>query len=491
MGDFDSIYIEGAWRAARGSESIPIINPFTEARIDVVRAASAEDIDDMVQSSYRAMRTGPWSRYSLDERIAVVERIKTGLMARRDDLIEKAVLTLGQPLSRARQVSRPEAPIDNAIRTIRGLALEFRREDPTGVALISRRPVGVVAVICPYNAPTLMELLKTIPALLAGCAVVLKPDPQTPYAARILAEVADEAGLPPGVLNVAFGGGPTGDALVRHPLVRLVTFTGSSATGSIIASACSTDFKRTVLELGGKSALIMLEDADFDAAIAAADVGNFRNAGQACIGLSRILVPRARYTEVVDRLAARAQAYVLGNPFDEATTMGPVVSKRQQERIFGLIDTARNEGGRIVTGGKRPEHLPTGWFVEPTVVADVGPSATIAQMEVFGPVATVIPFDGEAHAVAIANDSQYGLSGSVFSSDPDRALAIARQIDTGTVGINCYGHTEAIPFGGVKRSGIGREHGPEGFDAFLEYASYTLELGAGAVTAAAPPARPS
>ena len=487
MSDFDVIYVDGKWRSANGTESIAVIGPYTEELVTTVRGSSPEDIDDAVRSAWTALRVGPWGQTSLAERCAVVSRIRDGLLGRREELIQRAVETLGQPLSRARQVSGGLGPrIDRAIETVNTLQFEWRREDETGVAIISRRPVGVVAAICPWNAPTLMELNKAIPALLAGCSVVLKPDPQTPYAARILAEVASEAGLPPGVLNVVFGGGATGDALVRHPLVSMVSFTGSAPTGSIIGAACGRDFKRMVLELGGKSAAIILDDADLDIALAAADTGNFRNAGQACIGLTRVLAPRGKYSQVVDALADRARAYVLGDPLDERTTMGPVVSERQRDRVLGIVEGAQAAGARVVTGGKRPENQTHGWFVEPTVVADVDNSAAIAQEELFGPVATVIPYDDEEHAVAIANDSNYGLHGAVFSSDAEHALRVARRVQSGTMGVNCYGHTETSPFGGIKASGIGREHGPEGFDAFLELMTYTLEVGAGSVTAAAP-----
>lgn len=486
MNDFNAIHVDGEWRAARGTAELAVISPYTEQLLGHVREASEADVDSAVRSAHAAL--SGWSQTPLAERCTVIERIKTGMAARRDELIEKAVTTLGQPISRARQVSRVDSPIERAIGSIGEMDLEFRRDDSSGSALIQRRPVGVVASICPWNAPTLTEVSKTIPAMLAGCPVVLKPDPQTPFAARVLAEVADEAGLPPGVLNVVFGGGRTGEALVRHPLVRMVTFTGSAATGSAIGSICGRDFKRMVLELGGKSALVVLDDADLDAAIAAADAGNYRNAGQACIGLTRIVAPRRLYAEVVDRLVERARAYVLGDPMLDTTSMGPLVRERQRDRVLGLIEAARAEGARVATGGGRPKDQPRGWFVEPTVIADVDSAATIAQEELFGPVATVIPYDSEAQAIAIANDSRYGLHGAVFSGDPDRALAVARQIESGTLGINCFGLTETAPFGGVKCSGIGREHGPEGISAFLEYTSYALSIGAGAVTSYARPA---
>jgi aldehyde dehydrogenase (NAD+) len=483
MNEFDSLFVAGAWREVRGRERQNVINPYTETAVTAIRQASAEDVDDAVRAAAHTLHEGTWGGLPLEERCAVVTRIKAGLSARRDELIEWAVLTLGQPISRARQVSRIDSAIDSAIAAIQQLELEYRRISESGEALVVRRPVGVVAAICPWNAPTLTEVIKTISPLLAGCPVVLKPDPQTPYAALVLAEVAHEAGLPAGALNIVYGASATGEALVRHPLVRAVTFTGSTATGARIGSICGETFKRTVLELGGKSALIILDDADLDAAIAAADAGNFRNNGQACIGLTRILAPRRLHDDVVDALVARAEGYVLGDPRDDSTTMGPLATQRQRERVLGLIDSARADGARIATGGGRPEDQPHGWFVEPTVVTGVKNSSRIAQEEVFGPVATVLSYANENEAIAMANDSKYGLHGAVFAGDPDHALRVARRIESGTVGINCFGLTEFAPFGGVKGSGIGREMGPESFDAFLEYGSYTLAVGVGAVTA--------
>ena len=241
MSDFDSIFVGGHWRAARGTDELPVIGPYTEKLVTTVRGASAQDVDDAVRSAHAALRTGPWSEASLEERCAVVERIRDGMLARKEELIDRAVATLGQPISRARQVSSIGSRIDREIKTIKEIPLESQRDDDSGRTLVSRKPAGVVAGICPFNAPTMMEIKKSVPALLAGCTVVLKSDPQTPYASRILAEVAAEAGLPPGVLNVVFGGAPTGDALVRHPLVNTVTFTGSAPTGAAIGAAVRAD----------------------------------------------------------------------------------------------------------------------------------------------------------------------------------------------------------------------------------------------------------
>lgn len=483
MDDVSACYIAGSWQPTRGQDELTVTNPFTEEKVGTVRVGGAGDVNAAVDAGHEAWRSGVWSEVTLEERCAVIERMRAGLAARRADLIERAVTTLGQAISRARVVSNVDAPIFQAMDSIRAFTREIHRENRWGEALIVRKPIGVVAAICPWNAPTRTEIQKTIPALLSGCSVVLKPDPQTPYASGILAEVAAEAGLPAGVLNIVQGGAATGCALVRHPLISLVSFTGSSATGSSIGGVCGQELKPMVLELGGKSAMIILDDADLDTAIQTAEAANFGNAGQACIGLTRILVPRRLYAEVVDRLVERARAQVLGDPFEETTTMGPVVSRTQRDRIMQRLLQARAGGAKIATGGGRPTNLPRGWFVEPTVVVDADPSSPIAQEEIFGPVATVIPFDDEAHAVAIANNSSYGLHGAVFGKDVDRALSIARRLETGTVAINCYGLMGGAPFGGVKKSGYGREYGPEGFEAYHTMVAYALRLGDGSTPA--------
>jgi betaine-aldehyde dehydrogenase len=281
--------------------------------------------------------------------------------------------------------------------------------------------------------------------------------------------------VPPGVLNLVLGDGGTGDELVRHPLVNKVAFTGSSATGSRIWSAVADKFSRLQLELGGKSAALVLDDADLSEAAPFLSMGIFNFSGQQCTATSRILAPRSRYDEVVDALVIAAKSHVLGDPFDAATTLGPLVAKRQQDRVLDFIESGKTEGARVATGGGRPADVPTGWFIEPTVFADVDNSMRIAREEIFGPVVSIIAYDTDADAVAIANASEYGLGGAVYSRDPGRALAVARQVESGYISVNRYGIGARVPFGGVKRSGIGRESGVEGYDSFLEYIAHPLQ----------------
>ena len=318
------------------------------------------------------------------------------------------------------------------------------------------------------------ELKKIVPAILAGCSVVLKPSPESPIAGALLMDLCRDAGVPDGIVGLVTGGADVGEALVVHPDVRKIAFTGSTATGARIAALAAPRFARLQLELGGKSAAIVLPDADVDLVARSLHAFGFGNSGQICAALTRVVVPRARQSEVVEALVAAAARHVVGDPMDETTTMGPLVSRRAQSKALGLVRTALDEGATLATGGGVPAHLTTGFYVAPTVLSDVDPGATVAQEEVFGPVLAVIPYDTEDDAVRIANDSRYGLHGAVFGADDDHALAVARRIDTGTCAINSFDVPLSAPFGGVKDSGVGRENGVEGYDSYLEYRSYKL-----------------
>jgi aldehyde dehydrogenase (NAD+) len=334
----------------------------------------------------------------------------------------------------------------------------------------------VVAAIPPWNYPHGLAAFKVAPALAAGCTVVLKAAPETALDAMVFGEAAMQAGLPPGVLNVIAGGANAGAHLVAHPDVDRVAFTGSTEVGRAIGETCGRLLRPVTLELGGKSAAIVLEDADLDATMRGLRTASFANAGQICYQNSRILAPRSRYTEVVEVLAALADALRVGDPLDPATEIGPLVSARQRERVLNYIDIGKANGARLVAGGAIPKEQLRGWFVSPTVFADVDNTDRIAREEIFGPVVTVIPYDSEAEAIVIANDSEFGLGGSVWSSDPDRATDVARQVATGTIGINGYQLDVAAPYGGVKGSGIGRELGPEGLATYQNLKSiYQLQ----------------
>jgi aldehyde dehydrogenase (NAD+) len=404
----------------------------------------------------------------------MVRGIQDRLMARTDEIAHLTTSSMGSPYVSARSLGMSVELISMYVEMARRLNWEYLRMDDTGDTLIVRRPVGIVAGIVPWNAPVRSEIKKVIPALLAGCTVVLKPAPETPFGAAVLAEICSEAGVPPGVVNLVPGDSSTGDLLVRHPLVRKVAFTGSSATGSKIWAAAADQFKRLQLELGGKSAAILLEDIDLASVVPWLNNGIFSAGGQQCTATSRVLVPRSRYDEVVDAMAEAAHSHVMGDPFDPATTLGPLVAQRQQTRVLSYIEVGNAEGAKLVTGGARPRSQPRGWFVEPTVFANVENSMRIAREEIFGPVVSIISYENEAEAIRLANDSEYGLGGAVHSADPFHALEVARQIDSGYIAVNRYGIPTSAPFGGVKRSGIGREHGAEGFDSFLEYVSHPL-----------------
>lgn len=474
MYERNDVFIDGEWQRSSGKDVLEVINPTTEGVFGTVRAASDDDVDHAVRSADRALRSGPWPKMTLEERCDIVMRIKAGLLARTEEIAFLAASTLGQVYRAATGLGGAAGLLDMYVASSKQVSFEYLRTDASGTALITRKPVGVVAAITPWNTPLRSEIKKAIPAILAGCTVVVKSSERTPFAGAIFAEVAAAAGLPDGVINLIFGGPETGAALVEHPLVRKVTFTGSSATGARIGEHCGRTFKRMQLELGGKSPAVVLEDADVDATLPWLDVGNYYGTGQMCVALSRVIVPRSRYDEIVDRMTQQAKEYRLGDPLDERTTMGPLVAERQRTRVLDYIAIARADGAEVVVGGGRPAYLDHGWYVEPTVLRGVENTMRIAQEEVFGPVASVIAYDTEAEAIRIANSSAYGLHGAVFAGSPERALEVARQIDTGSVGINRFGVNVSAPFGGVKNSGVGREHGPEGYDSYLEYVPYML-----------------
>ncbi|WP_157521560.1 aldehyde dehydrogenase, partial [Mycobacterium sp. ACS4331] len=335
-----------------------------------------------------------------------------------------------------------------------------------GHTIVTHEAIGVVAAITPWNYPQALAAFKLAPALAAGCTVVLKPAQETALDAMVFGEAAAAAGLPEGVLNIVPGGLVTGEHLVSHPGVDKVSFTGSTVAGRAIGEVCGRLLRPVTLELGGKSAAIILDDADLDVTLKGLRTQSFANNGQTCYLNSRILAPRSRYDEIVAALADLASGMTVGDPLDPATEIGPVVSERQRQRILGYIEAGIADGAKLVAGGSIPKGQPRGWFIEPTVFADVDNRHRIAQEEIFGPVLAVIPYDGDEQAVALANDSEYGLGGTVWSTDVDRATGVARAVRTGTIGVNAYNLDIAAPFGGVKSSGLGRELGPEGLAAF-------------------------
>jgi betaine-aldehyde dehydrogenase len=474
---YDKLFIGGDFVAPSGTETIDVINASTEELAGRAPEASRSDIDKAVAAARTAFESGPWSKSSPLERADLLQRLSKAIQARYQEFAEIISTETGCPVTSSimTQVFSSTMVMDYYA----GLAGEFpfeeQRQGVLSPVLVRQEPVGVVGAIVPWNVPLFVTALKLSPALAAGCTVVLKPSPETALDAYLLAEVAQEVGLPAGVLNIVAAGREVSEHLVTHPGVDKISFTGSGAVGRHIAALCAQDLRRVTLELGGKSAAVVLEDADLETSLGHVVNNGLMNNGQACIAQTRILAPRSRYQEVVDALAAKVGALKVGSALDTTTEIGPLVANRQRERVLGYIEKGKSEGARVVTGGGRPADLKRGWFVSPTVFADVDNKMTIAQEEIFGPVLSVIAYDGPDDAVKIANDTTYGLSGAVYGDDLAQATDIARRLRTGTVAVNNMSPMDfAAPFGGFKQSGLGRELGPEGLQAFLEYKTITL-----------------
>ena len=479
---YDQIVIGGSLAPSSATEVIEIISPATEELIATVPDATSADIDRAVAAARRAFDLGPWPRMRPSERAEVLARVSARLAERAEELAELITAEMGAALAitKAAQITSPIAILDYYV----GLASDYAFEEirpglTVEEVLVTKEPVGVVGAIAPWNVPLFMSISKLAPSLLAGCTVVYKPAPETPLDAYLLAEIFTECGLPEGVLSVVPAGRVAAEHLVTHPDVDKISFTGSTVAGRRIAELCGAQLKRCTLELGGKSAAIILDDADVAAMVPRIVPLALLNAGQICVAQTRILAPRSRYDEVVDALCQNiADAWSVGDPLDPATRIGPLVAERQRTRVEGYVAKGIAEGARLALGGTRPAELSRGGYVEPTVFADVDNRMTIAQEEIFGPVISVIPYEDDDDAVAIANDSDYGLCGSVFSADNDRGLGVARRVRTGTYMVNSWRSFDiGAPFGGYKQSGLGRELGPEGLEGFLEIKSIALPKG--------------
>jgi betaine-aldehyde dehydrogenase len=479
--DYDRLFIGGDWVAPEGTDTIAVISPSTEEVVARVPDGTEADIDKAVAAARTAFDRGPWPRMSPAERGAILAAVGAQVMAEMNEMAEIITSEMGSPISFSTmgQVLAPSMIFSYYAELASTFAFDELR---TGLLnpnmLVSKEPVGVVGAIAPWNVPLFIAAAKLAPSLAAGCTVVYKPAPETPFDTFRLAEIFADAGLPKGVLSVIPAGREVGEHLVTHPGVDKISFTGSGVGGKRIGGLCGERLKRCTLELGGKSAAIILDDADIASTIPTLLPNAIMNNGQACIAQTRILAPRARYDEVVDALVASVAALAVGDPLDPATEVGPVVAERQRARIEGYLQSGREEGATVAVGGGRPSGFGKGWYVEPTVFSHVDNKMKIAQEEIFGPVLVVIPYDGDEQAVDIANDSQYGLCGSVWTNDNDRGLGVARQVRTGTYMVNGTVPIDfATPFGGYKESGIGREFGPEGLESFLEKKSIALPAG--------------
>jgi aldehyde dehydrogenase (NAD+) len=476
---YDKFFIGGKWIEPAGRETIDVVSPATLELVGRVPDATFADMDRAVAAAREAFDLGPWPRMSPDERADIMASISASIMGQMDDFATLITNENGAPFSFSQmgQVYAATAVLDTYVGIARSYQFEQVRQGMMGQVIVRREPVGVAAGIIPWNVPLFITMLKMGPAMAAGATMVLKPAPETPLDGFALAEVLEQSGLPEGVINIVPAGREVGEHLVRHPDVDKVAFTGSTAAGRKIGAICGEQLKRATLELGGKSAAIICDDADLDAVLPTLMPFALMNNGQACVAQTRILAPRARYDEVKDALAEAVGNFKVGDPLDPTTECGPLVAERQRDRVEGYIEKGKAEGATVVVGGGRPAGFDTGWYVEPTLFADVDNSMTIAQEEIFGPVLSLIPYDGDDEAVTIANDSDYGLSGSVYTNDIPRGIDIARRVRTGTYAVNNLGMDFGAPFGGFKASGVGRELGPEGLEAYLEDKSILLPGG--------------
>jgi len=459
-------YIDGRWVDGESGELIDVVDPSTEQVVGQVPAGTAAEVDRAARAARAAFET--WSRTSREERLGYLEAIVAQMEARSQEIADAVSLEMGAPadISMAIQYGLPLKTFQVAAELLPGYEFEYELNGAT----IVREPIGVVAAITPWNFPLHQVALKVAPALATGCTVVLKPSEIAPLSTVVFVDILDSVGLPAGVVNLVQGLGPeVGEAMAAHPEVDMVSFTGSSRAGRRVAELAAQTVKRVALELGGKSANIITADADLEAAVAAG-VGNcYFNAGQTCNALTRMLVPRERLSEVEEIAKRAAEEFRVGAPREAGATLGPIVSERQRENVRRLIETGVAEGAKLVTGGvEAPEGRDTGYFVRPTVFSEVTPEMTIAREEIFGPVLSILPYDSEEEAIAIANDSPYGLGGGVWAGSEERAREIAKRMRTGQVYLNGSGLNFHAPFGGYKQSGNGREWGPFGFEEYLE-----------------------
>lgn len=466
---YDKLFIGGSWVEPSSDAVIDVVSPITEEVIASVPEAREADVDRAVAAARKAFDEGPWPRMTPAERAEILVRVGDEVKKRIPAMAEAFTLELGGPAAISTLFHQNAVDMwDDAATFHERFVFEEERTWKDGRGKVVREPIGVVAVVVPWNGPVATASLKISPALAAGCTVILKPAPEGPVTTMMLAEALEAAGLPEGVISVLPAGREVGDYLVGHPDVDKISFTGSTVAGRTVMTRAAEKIKRVTLELGGKSAAIIADDIELDSFLPGMVFGGIGHSGQVCAALTRVLVPRDRQDEVVAAIEEVMKSVKVGDPRDPDTFIGPLAAQRQQKRVLEYIEVGKGEGARLVVGGGRPAHLDRGWYVEPTLFADVRNDMRIAQEEIFGPVLVVIPFDSIDEAIAIANDSDYGLSGAVYAKDRALADSVARRVRTGQISVNGYAMCVVQPFGGYKQSGLGREGGVEGFDAFFE-----------------------
>ncbi len=469
MIDRNQLYINGEWVSSAGNGTIEVVNPYTETCMAKIPAGSSDDVERAATAARSAF--SGWANTPVEKRVQLLERVHQGLLARQDEIAGLITAEVGMPLKMAKRIQAFLPPV--VLESCCQLASSYPFETTLSNSTIFKEPVGVVACITPWNYPLHQVVAKVAPALLAGCTVVLKPSEVAPLTAFLLAEIIDEAGFPAGVFNLVTGDGARiGEALVRHAEVDMVSFTGSVEAGKRVAALAAESLKRVTLELGGKSASLILDDADLARAVKGTLNGCFLNSGQTCNALTRMLVPEELYAEVAQMSVELCASFKLGDPLAADTRLGPLVSAEQRARVRKSIRTGLEEGAELLCGGpEAPNELEQGYFVQPTILGRVTADMTVAQREIFGPVLAIMSYRTEVEAIRMANDSNYGLGGAVWSGDNARAMKVAKQMRTGQVDINGGAFNLLAPFGGFKQSGYGRELGEFGFEEFLEVKS--------------------
>ena len=473
----DKLFIGGEWVKPTGSNSIEVISPITEELFGRVPDSTPSDIDRAIAAARQAFDEGPWPKMSVSERGESLIRLANALGPQLDRAVKLQIDEMGGTDNFLRICTTGVvANIAATVEMAKTLPTREIRNGSYTKTVVLREPIGVVAAIIPWNSPFLFVMTKLLPALLTGCPIIIKPAQETPLSAYVIAEAVERAGLPKGMVSIIAGGREVGEYLISHRAIDKVTFTGSTVAGRRIASICGDQIKPVTLELGGKSAAIVLEDADLDRYLPNLVGAATLNNGQACIATTRILAPASRYKEVVDRLVESVGSMKIGNPHDLDTAFGPLVAKRQRDRVESYIKAGLDEGAKLALGGGRPA-IEKGWYIEPTIFTEVDNSMRIAQEEIFGPLVAVIRYDTPEQAISIANDSVYGLSGGVYTADVAHGMAIAAQIRTGTFSINDGPVGNGGPVGGYKQSGIGREFGPEGLASHYQLKSVSFPPG--------------